>query len=486
MRLAVPILAAAFNGLLAMALAVRGVELRLYGLHPSPAERSVLRCPVPGSATDESGSKVRHKLVYDTVMEKRFHTCYKTVTETSTKQVCRTCYKEECRTEMRPCTRTFLKDVVETRRVSRPEDVHEESAVHLLQAGLSVLHEELRVRHLQAGPRACCEKECIQTVCKQVCDPHCRATTESRSRSARRTTRIAARPSASRSLRDALPRRYAPPSAEVPRGVLLRQGLRHLLPRRLRSVLQDLPRNADATVCSMKCVTKKCGLHPGLQSVVIPGKCVTTYVDQCEQVVDPCCCKTTCCCKKVPVTCKEPDTTCQKKVYREKCVTEQVPCTTYVSKTVICEKVPYTVTRKESFTCTKDVPYTTSRTIRSACRRCLGLCVSNATDRVGTSRSALHRPQADPMQRVEDGDQSGHTGSRPHVTAAAFAAAMSPVRLHPPLRRLRRPALAATATRRCGTGGEAFDCDGGPDLPGRRHRSQERRHLRPGWFRNRS
>jgi hypothetical protein len=39
-----------------------------------------------------------YKLVYDTVLEKRWHTCCQTVQETVMKPVCKTCYREECKT----------------------------------------------------------------------------------------------------------------------------------------------------------------------------------------------------------------------------------------------------------------------------------------------------------------------------------------------------------------------------------------------------
>src|SRR5262249_4892731 len=63
--------------------------------------------------------------------------------------------------------------------------------------------------------------------------------------------------------------------------------------------------------------------------------------------------------------CQEPPQTCTRKVWREKCVTEQVPCTTNVTECVR-EKVPYTVTRRVTEMVTKQVPYTESRTVRGA------------------------------------------------------------------------------------------------------------------------
>ena len=55
--------------------------------------------------------KVRYKLVWDTCLEKRWHTCYQTVQETVMKPVCKTCYREECKTCYKPCYETCYKTV---------------------------------------------------------------------------------------------------------------------------------------------------------------------------------------------------------------------------------------------------------------------------------------------------------------------------------------------------------------------------------------
>jgi len=47
--------------------------------------------------------KPKYKLVYDNVLETRWHTCYQTQQECVMKPVCKTCYREECRTCMKPC-----------------------------------------------------------------------------------------------------------------------------------------------------------------------------------------------------------------------------------------------------------------------------------------------------------------------------------------------------------------------------------------------
>jgi len=54
-----------------------------------------------------------------------------------------------------------------------------------------------------------------------------------------------------------------------------------------------------------------------------------------------------------------------RKVWRVRCVTEQVPCTTYVTR-CSTEKVPYQVCRKERYNEIKNVPYTVRRMVRGA------------------------------------------------------------------------------------------------------------------------
>src|ERR1700755_1019083 len=58
------------------------------------------------SFANQAQTRVAYKLVYDTVMEKRWHTVYKTVSETVNTQVTKTVYKEESSTQYRPCYRT--------------------------------------------------------------------------------------------------------------------------------------------------------------------------------------------------------------------------------------------------------------------------------------------------------------------------------------------------------------------------------------------
>src|SRR5271170_7807868 len=54
----------------------------------------------------QSQCRTSYKLVYDTVLEKRWHTCYQTVQETVMKPVTKTCYRDEVKTCYKTCTET--------------------------------------------------------------------------------------------------------------------------------------------------------------------------------------------------------------------------------------------------------------------------------------------------------------------------------------------------------------------------------------------
>src|SRR5271165_2430575 len=55
-----------------------------------------------------------YKLVWDNVLEKRWHTCYQTVPETVMKQVTKTCYRDEVKTCYKTVHETCWKTVTET------------------------------------------------------------------------------------------------------------------------------------------------------------------------------------------------------------------------------------------------------------------------------------------------------------------------------------------------------------------------------------
>src|SRR5437763_1326919 len=72
-----------------------------YGCCNQPVAEA--QCSYPAC---QAQSATSYRLVYDTVVEKRWHTTYKTVHETVLKSVTKTVCKEECRTTMRPCYET--------------------------------------------------------------------------------------------------------------------------------------------------------------------------------------------------------------------------------------------------------------------------------------------------------------------------------------------------------------------------------------------
>src|SRR5205807_2051819 len=128
-RLAAPLLAAAalFGGIRSAAASHCGADG--YGCCPEPCCDAQSCFP-----TCQQECKPSYKLVWDTVMEKRWHTCYHTVHETVMKPVCKTCYREECKTCYKTCHETCYHEVCET--VCKP-----------------------------------CQKTCYKEVCETVCKP---------------------------------------------------------------------------------------------------------------------------------------------------------------------------------------------------------------------------------------------------------------------------------------------------------------------------
>jgi hypothetical protein len=108
MRMRVGALLAAVTGLVAQA------QLATAG-HGGAANYS--SCPQPVASAHVSFPACQqqlqpgYRLVYDNVMETRWHTTYQTVQETVMKQVCKTCYREEPRTTYKTCYETCYKDV---------------------------------------------------------------------------------------------------------------------------------------------------------------------------------------------------------------------------------------------------------------------------------------------------------------------------------------------------------------------------------------
>ena len=284
----------------------------------------------------------------------------------------------------------------------RPGNRHEAGLQDLLPRRVQDLLQDLLRNLLQDRParRAAspatqtCYKECQYTVCKP-----CYKTLQGGLRdglqavlrdllqgvplhrlqegAASAATRSAATPSASRCCETALPQGLLPPGLQAGlraalQGVLLHRlqaGLRDLLQGRLlhrsasrsarcmlqgrlRDLLQGLQRDllqgpACKTVCkpvtTCKTVTKKCGecVHRAvLRARQDQDQSGSKTCDEC--CFDPCtCCKTA----ASPASgqracCKCPDQICCRKVWKNRTVCEQVPCTTTVKRDASARRCP--------------------------------------------------------------------------------------------------------------------------------------------------
>ena len=143
------------------------------------------------------------QLVYDTVQEKRWHTCYQTVSETVMKPVCKTCYRteqktcyktvketcyrtEECQVQ-KPCYSTVMKECQTTECCPVMRNLLQGCYVHRLQAGVRDRHEVLHGDRVQAGLRNAL-RQALPQVCKQICECSMRECCETVcSRSAKRS-----------------------------------------------------------------------------------------------------------------------------------------------------------------------------------------------------------------------------------------------------------------------------------------------------------
>src|SRR5215472_98275 len=101
-------------------------------------------------AAGQAGCQPGYQVVYDNVVEKRYHTVYQdsceTVRETADKQVTETVCRPVCETVMKECRTTVCKPVCET------------------------VMKECRTTCYKKCEETC-YKECCYKVCKQVCDP---------------------------------------------------------------------------------------------------------------------------------------------------------------------------------------------------------------------------------------------------------------------------------------------------------------------------
>src|SRR5437763_13052529 len=110
MRLGAPLLAAVVGLLGAVQLAAAGdCGATRYASGTQPC------CDAQCCFTScQQQCKTCYKLVYDTLLEKRWHPFYQNVQETVMKPVTKTCYREECKPCYKPCYETCYKTVQQT------------------------------------------------------------------------------------------------------------------------------------------------------------------------------------------------------------------------------------------------------------------------------------------------------------------------------------------------------------------------------------
>jgi len=308
-------------------------------------------------------NRICYKLVWDTVTEKRWHTCYKPVQETITKQVCKTVWKEECKTLQRQVQKVVCQDVsVECVRPVQKTVMKEETVCVMKpvqSTEIKECHTKICKQVQQVMMKECVEtkcvpvteqhvshcyhqiqkqvseqhvKECLMQICKPVCETHHKT--------------------------------VCCQVCKVIDDPCVKNCCCTVWENQTETCFKECVTKCSKPVVTCKSVTKKCGEWV-CETYCKPGRCITCWVDCCDCCFDPCTCQTVQTPRKVRVTKQCPPEMCTRKVWKVKCVTEQVPCTTYVQECVRT-KVPYTVCRKVAKTITKQVPYTVRRSVRGA------------------------------------------------------------------------------------------------------------------------
>ena len=285
-------------------------------------------------------------VVYDSVVEKRYHTSYQTTTETVMKPVTKTTYSCEQQTHYKTVNETAYKQVQET--VCKPvcETVMKECRTTVNKQVCETVY-----------------RECPVTVCKTICEPHCRKECFFVCKPICETqykecTRTVCKPICETVIKDVCKTVCVPVTETCYKNVQ-------------RTVCKDVCETVIKDVCKTvcePCTTTKCVTNhvpeTVCETVYVPGRLTweSTPIYKCE--FDPCTCTTV----QKQVGCRKhlvhsgPHTE-QRQVTRNRTVTEQVPVTTYVKKTVV-EKVPTQVTRKVQEVVTEKVPVTVTRNVQ--------------------------------------------------------------------------------------------------------------------------
>ncbi len=335
-------------------------------------------------------NRVCFKLVYDTVEEKRFHTTYQTVVEKVNKQVTRTCFKDEVKTYYKDCHVTKYKDVVQECYRPVQKTCWKEVPCTTMCKQIQHCTKDVKCVVRRCVPKVC-EKNCHYTVCKpvyeqhchtknchvqkQICETHLKEVCQKVSRQVVQTCHKDVCCQVTKCIEQQCIKRVCVPVCKDVTETCYKTVT--------RKICETVPTTKTITKRWVECVDEPIDpCHGGGHFGLFRGnlgqggsRLVGRHSDCCDPCFDPCagktfhlldrlgkhhnanaCGPTRSACAPVPTT---------RKVWRVKCTTETVACTTTVARCVT-EKIPVTVCRKVHYNETRNVAYTVRRTVRGA------------------------------------------------------------------------------------------------------------------------
>ncbi len=347
-------------------------------------------------------NRVCYRLVYDNVMEKRWHTCYKT--ECYTNQVTKTCFREECQTRFRECHVTRYKDVMVECCKQVQRTCWKEIQCTECRPCIEHCVKDVECCVRRCVPK-CCEKECCYTVCvpkyeqhchvhcgqvqKQICEQHCKECCHTVCREVCETRHREVCCQVSKCVEECCMKQVCVPCCHEVQETCWKTCTKR--------ICEPCTTYKTVTRRVVECVEEPCTpLFPGLRGLFNGlgnrsvgcetgcgnNACGNACSDACcRNTCDPCCDRAgrfldrfragfhggDCCdpCATSNVCCNSCALVPTRKVWKVRNVCEQVACTTNVTR-VVCEKVPYTVCKKVVTNEIKNVPYTVRRNVRGA------------------------------------------------------------------------------------------------------------------------
>ncbi|MCY2948287.1 MAG: hypothetical protein NTZ71_08945 [Planctomycetota bacterium] len=408
--------------------------------------------------------KPRYQLVFDTVLEKRWHTTYQTVNETVLKDVKKTCYREETRTCYKPCTETVCKTVQETVMkpvystnyrnceftITKPvtRTVCKEVEETKFKPVYETAYKECKYTTCKKVPVQC-ERECSYTVCKPVCEVEnrtvcgqiCKNICEDH---VKECVSYVCKPVCETTMKEC---------AYTVRKHVVEECMKEVRCTEWRTEVQHCEREVTRTVkkpvTEMRTISKLVG-EWCTEEYTVPGRKMVKWVREQECEFDPCTCK--CVCKpgkwtKCETQC--PDQVCSRRVYRTRTICCEVPVTKNVKECIV-EKVPYTVCKKVPVTVCKQVPVKVSKVVCETCTKQVPVTTTRmVSEKVVksvpyTTRRVAHGAYVD----SKDGMGYADPGEgRSFVEGAKYQKVVTTTRLTQCTRTFRKPARRWFPTR---------------------------------------